>query len=173
MSALFKTNEGDAGEQIYVSRLCVLTSLVVNLAIPELSVCVFQFSLEFVVSDAQVLVLDTEILVLAAKFFAFDTEILVLAAQFLVLFYSMLELLHCSGSDGSCDACLSAFLDGCGLQTTCEQIDASHHGWIAKGCLGELDGWWVVELQGARQIEKEIIFIGRPASNSESGRFAL
>lgn len=138
MSALFEDKGSYAEEQINASRLCVLTSLVVDLAVPELSVCVVQLSLEFVVSDAQVLVLDTKILVLTAKVFVLDTEMLVLAAKLLILFYSMLELLHCSGSDSSCDACVSAFLSDCGLRTTCEQIDARNHDGIAKGCLREL-----------------------------------
>lgn len=116
MLALFKDNGSHAEHQTHASRLCALTSLVVDLAVPELSVCVVQLSLKFVVSNAQVLVLDTKILVLTAKVFGFDTKILVLAAGFLVLFYSMLELLHCSGSDSSCDACVGAFLKDCGLQ---------------------------------------------------------
>jgi len=112
MSALFENNGSIAEKQTYAWRVFVLSSLVVDLAVPELSVCVFQLSVEFVVSDAQIFVLDTKILVLAAKVFDLGTETLVLTTKFLVLFCSMLELLNRSGSDSSCDACLSAFLDG-------------------------------------------------------------
>lgn len=108
-------------EQTHVSRLFVPISLVIDLSVPELSVCLFQLPLEFVVSDAKVL--------------AFSTELLVLSKEFLVAFHSILKLLNHGGADGSCDGRLSACLSDCHLQEMREQIDVGNHRGTVNGVL--------------------------------------
>jgi hypothetical protein len=89
-------------EQTYFSRSFARTSLVVDLAAPELSVSLFQLSLEFVAFDANILILGA--------------ELLVLTTEFQVLCHSVLEFANYSWCDGGHDARLNASWSRCQLQ---------------------------------------------------------
>jgi hypothetical protein len=99
--------------QTYNSRFFVSISLVVDLPVAELSLSLLYRSLEFVISDAKVLVVGT--------------ELLVLTTEFRILFYGVLELLNHGWRDGGSNGRLSACLSGCRLQNTGKETDARNH----------------------------------------------